>query len=249
MINYIKAELYRNFNRRYLWAYTLSIVLFPLILSIIIKVGVSTDIMNLSVLLKLSLNMLILPVFLVIGMVDMVLCEEYKNGTLKNAVSFGISRTRIVVSKLISAVILAFVSAFIILTILFGSCAILLGLGSDINSVFIDTFTRIGAAVPLWIGAISIGIFLNMLITNSNVFSFVYVGIFIIVPQVFKLLSVFASDKFDYLYNIFPTVQVGRLGQETIIKGQIIEAITLGCLYTIVFLIFSIVCFKNKEIK
>lgn len=248
MINYIRAELYRNFNRAYLWVYTLLLATFPLMLNVIFKVNNLSNI-NLAALLNLSLSMLIMPVFLVVAMIDMISCEEYKNGTLKNAVSFGISRSKLIVSKFISAVILAFISAFIIFTVFYGSGAILLGLGNNINAIFLDTFMRMGAALPLWIGAISVGIFLNILVNNANIFSFVYVGIFIILPQVFKILSVFVSHKFRCLYDTFLTTQLTSLGKATIAKGQFTSAIVIGCLYTVVFLILSIVCFKNKEIK
>lgn len=248
MINYIKAELYRNFNRPYLWIYSLIIAAIPLIIVILCKTS-NVSSVNLAALLKFSLSVLIIPVYLVIGMIDMISCEEYKNGTLKNVVSFGVPRGKLIVSKFAAAVIVAFISAFIVLIVLCGSGAILLGVGNNIGSVFLDTFMRIGAAVPLWISAIAIGIFFNMLITNSNVFSFVYIGIFLIMPQGFKLLSIFASHKFKYLYDIFPTTQLNNLGKSQIVSGQINEAIVLGCLYTVVFLILSIICFKNKEIK
>lgn len=248
MINYIKAELYRNFNRPYLWIYSLIIAAIPLMIIILCKINYLSSV-NLAALLKFSLSVLIIPIYLVIGMIDMISCEEYKNGTLKNVLSFGVPRGKLIVSKFVAAVILAFMSAFIVLIVLCGSGAILLGVGSNISSVFLDTFMRIGAAVPLWIAAIAIGIFFNMLITNSNVFSFVYIGIFLIMPQGFKLLSIFVSDKFKYLYDIFPTTQLSNLGKLKIASGQINEAIALGCLYTVVFLILSIICFKNKEIK
>ena len=84
MINYIKAELYRNFNRVYFWWYTFAIAAFTLLANILLKISsVSENAISLVELIEISTHMLILPIFLIPAIVEMVTAEENKNLTSK----------------------------------------------------------------------------------------------------------------------------------------------------------------------
>ncbi len=246
MLNYIRAELFRNFNRSYIWIYSGLLALLALMGNIIVKLE-DVPRMNLGVLFDACVQMIVIPVFLVIGMIDMSTSEEQKNLTLKNVVSFGVSRTKIVVSKLIVSSVLSLVSAIIILVVFLGSGILLFGVGND-TSAILDNIVRLVAALPLWIGAISIGTFLAFFFNNSTVFSFVYVGLFLGLPQILDLLATYVSDKFQPVYDIMLTTQLtnlkGELGDNTLMNS-----ILAGVIYIVVFAVISIFYMKKKEIK
>lgn len=246
MINYIKAELYRNFNRAYLWVYTGVIAALILLVNVIFS---SNSSMNLTKLIQMTDKMMFLPVFLVVGMIDVVIAEENKNKTMKNVIAFGIERSKLILSKFIVAVVLAFISAAIILVVLYGSGALLLQTGNNFDVVFLDNLKRIGGALPLWMAAIAVGFLLNIVITNSNVCAFIYTMVFLTTSLIIKFLTAFVSDKFKYIYDILISTQLSNLSADVVKKHDITLAVIIGFIYIVVCLALSILCFKKREVK
>lgn len=245
MINYMRAELYRNFNRAYFWVFTAITAAMLLSLNLILSTNNILDLTNLFVMVN---HMLVVPAYLVIAFVDIVMCEEYKNNTLKNVVSFGFSRNKLILTKFIVAVILAFISAIIIIFVFYGSALLMGNPGANLKFTLLDNLIKIAFSLPLWIAAISFGIFLNTIINNTNIFSFVYAFIFMVISPIIKLFSVFVSPKFQCVYNILITTQLKTLC--TAVKsGDFTSAVITGCIYTMIFLALSMLCFKKKEIK
>ncbi|KGI36505.1 ABC transporter permease [Clostridium tetani] len=251
MRNYIKADLYRNFNRVYFWGYTFGIAALPLLLNIILKItNVSEDTMSLAILLQLSVHMLIIPVYLIAPIVEMVTAEEQKNLTLKNVLSFGTSRNKLVLSKIIVSIILSLIAAIIILTIFFGSYIILFGIGKGFSLGLVGNFIkRLLVSTILWISAIAVCTFLAFAIKNNNMFAFSYVLIFSMLGSVIKVLSSFVSSKFQYIHNILISTQIGKLGAPEITSSTLTHAAFIGIMYLVVFTILTMIYVKNKEIK
>ncbi len=246
MLNYIRAELFRNFNRSYIWIYSGVLALLALMANVIVRLE-NVPRMNLAVLFDACVQMIVIPVFLVIAMIDMSTSEEQKNLTLKNVVSFGVSRTKIVISKLIVSSILSLVSAVIILAVFFASGILLFGAGND-TSAILDSTIRLVAALPLWIGAISVGTFLAFFFNNSTVFSFVYVGLFLGLPQILDLLATYVSKSFRPAYDILLTTQLSNL-RGKLADNTMMNSILAGGIYIVVFAVISIVYMRKKEIK
>lgn len=248
MINYIKAELYRNFNRLYFWVFTGVLAALSLFINIL-TIATDSPGISLSMLLDSSLYVLVVPVFLVAGIVDMVIAEENKNQTMRNVITFGVSRYKLVLSKIIVSIILAFISAFIILAIFFGSAAVLFGIDEGVITVFPMVSIRLLTAVPLWIGAISIGTFLAIAISNNTLFGFAHAGIFFLTSKIIKLLSFAVSAKFMYINNYLITTRLNSLRAADISTGELWSSAFIGLAYTIVFAILSIIYFNKKEVK
>lgn len=256
MLNYIKAELYRNFNRAYFWVYTGFMAILPLIFNIFTKTTKFSSNMNLTALFEFANAIIVAAVYLILPMVDIATAEEEKNLTLKNVVSFGVSRNKLIISKVIVATILSIISAVIILTVFFVSGTILFGVGQDFTmNIAIDYMRRLSGTTILLIGAISVCTFLSFVIKNNNVFAFVYAGIFSILGKVILLLSKFVSAKFQYIYDILITTQLSNLTRQDlrvfveVTNSQLISAALIGILYTVVFIGLTMMYVKNKEIK
>lgn len=246
MRNYIKAELYRSFNRLYFWNFTFIISILALSYSVILKITSVFPNMGLSELFITGTQLFNMPVFLVIMIIDMITSEELKNQTLKNVVSSGIPRNKLVLSKIIVTVILSFISATIILTAFFGTGAMLFGVGTAFASGIAKDFVfRLLAALPLWIGTISVGTLLSFIYINNTTFAFVYAGIFAIAANVVRLLSILVSDKFGYIYNNLITVNLKNLATST----NLLLPAAIGFMYTMVFTILSILYFEKMEVK
>lgn len=247
MLNYMKAELYRNFNRSYYWGFIVAISLFTILFNGMI---VAEPGMNLVSLMYLGVQLLNAPVFLVFIIVDMVTNEENKNLTLRNVVSFGTSRNKIILSKIIVTIILSIIAALIILTAFLGSGALIFGLGDGFSMDIVKDFSlRLLGALPLWIGSIAVGTFLGIVLKNNTLSSFVYFGLFTILKNIIQILSFFISDKFMYIYNLLITVNLENFKAEAITNDILVRATLLGIGYTLLFTILTMVYFNKTEVK
>jgi ABC-2 type transport system permease protein len=192
---------------------------------------------------------MVMPVYIVAGFIDMVTAEENKNQTLRNAITFGIPRQKLILSKLIVTVILSFISALIILGLFYGSAAALFGIDQGTGAVFSKVLPRLLTAIPLWIGAISIGTFLTIAIKNNSLFAFAYVGIFFFTSKVISLLSYIVSDKFAKLNDYLITTRLVTLNSPSLTSKELWTSALVGLCYTVAFIIISMVYFNKKEVK
>lgn len=250
MRNYIKAELYRNFNRVYFWGMTGSIAFFALLGNILIKTT-STVPFYYEAIFEVGAFCLGLPVYIIVMIVEMVTAEEQKNQTLKNVVSSGISRNKLILSKFIVTFILSVIAAAIVLVVFFGSGAVLFKAGEGFSLSIVNNFMlRLLAATALWTGTISVGNLLAIMFKNNVAFAFSYVGLFGVLGNVIKLFRTLVSHKFEYVYNILITTQLKNLGGTGIMaSNDLMRAALIGIMYTIIFTIIGIVYFKKMETK
>lgn len=103
---------------------------------------------------------------------DMVFAAQYKHATLKNEVSFGLSRTRIYLGKLITLALLAMSYLVVMAAFFLGLCALALPHGTDTVLTIPDVVIPAGlagdagalrilgwflaAALPLWLGGLGV---------------------------------------------------------------------------------------------
>lgn len=247
MINYIKADIYRNFNRLYFWGFVTFTSLLGFAFNILMKL--SNPNFMISDLFFYANQFLLIPIFLVALIIDMVISEEYKNLTIKNVVSFGLSRDKIILSKIITTIILSVVAAIIILVIFLGSGLILFD-GKDVLSFSIvkNFFLRLGTAVPLWIGAITVGTFITLLIRNNTISAYAYFALFTATGIIIKILAGLISDKFMIIYKYLITTNIHKLSEENLVSGDYISILIIALVYIIVFTLFCVTYFRKKEI-
>lgn len=249
MINYIKAELYRNFHHTYFWIWTGVFAISSILINILFKGPGNT---SLDQLMGMSLMALLVPIYIVLCYIDMTSAEEQKNKTMKNVLSFGLSRNKFVLSKLIVSIILSFLGAFIIMGAFYGSGALLFKAGKDFSTILPIFIKSLIAAVPLWIAAVSIGLFLSIAFSSNTIFSIVYVILFSATAGIIKFLMIFVSKKFITVYNMLITVKLSDLSPQSGIKltnHVIFTDATLGIVYTIIFTALAMIYFSKKEIK
>lgn len=248
MRNYIKAELYRNLNRVYFWCMTGVIAVIGILVNASFKISAIAP-LGLEYVFDTGIRALGLPIFIIPMIIEMVTAEEQKNQTLKNVVSFGMPRNKLILSKLIATIILAVISAVIILTVYFGSGAILFEAGKGFSvSIVKDFGLKLLAAASLWIGTISIGNLLAIVFKSSTSFAFGYTGLFLFFNKIIYLLSTLVSDKFKYVYDYLITIQFNNLVGKTT-GSTIMHAALVGIIYTIIFTIINVIYFNKAEIR
>lgn len=187
--------------------------------------------------------------FILIAMIifTITFCDEFKNKTLKNIISYGLSREKIFISKLIvesiQAIIIAGISMFIFITYVYyftEPCS------KYSLLVFIIKFL---AAIPVCLGALAFINILILLIKNELVMSFSYIAIMIGLPAITLLLHNFVWDKFHYLGDILLTTQINKLLYMQTISFGMLKISLLGIIYMIVFTAIGVRIFKKQEIK
>jgi len=251
MINYIRAELYRSFNRVYFWGYTAFISILAVLSNVVIlnvQGHMTPESIN-SMFDGLLMETLTLPVFLVVGFIDIVTSDENKNETLRNVVAFGVTRSKIILSKIVATVMLAFIAEIIILVLYFGSVFVILGVNNELIATIIMFCKKSLVAIPLWIAAISICTCLAVIIKNNTAFAFAYVGIFTLTSTIINLISVFICENFKYVENILITKKISEISRGTLTSEIIISSVLIGVIYTVVFTAITILYFEKKEVK
>lgn len=248
MLNLIKADLYKVFNRAYMYVFLGIMVVLSIAANVLLKTAnvpvTAYDIM------QMGLDSLIIPIFLVIMFVDITASEEIKDGILKNTVAFGISRVKLYISKIVSSVILAFISAFVILTAFIGSAFLIFEPGKHFTGSFAADFSyRILSAIPLYIAAIVICMMLAFIIKKNMLFAFTYAALFVVINLIVKVLYTLVSEKFLWVYNLLITRNLKFLSGDIVTSTQMLTAAGIGFAYAIIFTLMGIMVFKKQELK
>lgn len=250
MLNYIKAELYRTFNRKYFYFLTGILAVCALGFNILLKIGGSNGVCLIALMqVTVSKAVLLLPVVLLFIIIDMIASEEYKNGTLKNVISFGMQKDKLIIGKFITIIILAFIVEIITLFVLYASGTILFGIGDGFSKyapIFISRLCLV--AVP-WIAIIALGLLLNNIMNNFNMFLYAYTAIFIVVPVVIRMLSLIFGRQIFMFNGFLITSLIMTFSDFNAGAGKMIIADALSLVYIIVFLVLNIKCFSKKDVK
>lgn len=128
MRNYLAAECYKVFRRKYLYL-TLLVVL---ALEGLMLWGFWFTWSNGNTQMDFYSAVIMIPMMLSIGLYatiltgDMVFSEQYKHNTLKNEVSYGVSRVRIYLGKLVVATLVALLAAVVMVALYMAGCWVLL---------------------------------------------------------------------------------------------------------------------------
>ncbi|MBU3105102.1 ABC transporter permease [Clostridium gasigenes] len=248
MINYIKAEIYRNFNRKYLWIATVIISILAILANVaLLKIKTDMDLENSNKALAMLFNMVLtMPIFIVVIFVDCVTAEENKFDTVKNVITFGLSRTKLVLGKIITSTLLAIIVVIVAISVFIIAYATLIGLNDEMVVKFYDLLRNILVVMPLWIACMCMATSISIVVKNSNVFVMIYLGIILLDGVVVKILETFVWSKFSILNDILIDYKIEAI---TVGQAEPLSAIVLGVIYIVLFTALSVVCINKKEIK
>lgn len=118
MLNYISSELYKTFRRKYTKIALVVIALLCIAGNALVRLTFSmAGTLNSAYPFYLGIMLMPMCFALLTIVVDAVFSDEYKYGTLKNTISFGISRAEIYFGKLIVEIILMLVTIALVLVV------------------------------------------------------------------------------------------------------------------------------------
>ena len=189
---------------------------------------------------------------------DMVFAAQYKNSTLKNEVSFGISRTQIYLGKLIAQTLLSLVYLAVMMAFFIGLCAVCLpmegpaGFYSSGDALIIVGYF-LAAGIPLWIGGQAAMCMCLFLVNGEMTSSFLYVGIVFVLDTVLSVTGLLVQGGLgNLLVKISGYLPRPMLDTAKTVVGDPVylgQAWLVGAFWVAACTAIGLYGFHRKEIK
>ena len=221
MVNSIQAEIYKLTRRPYFYVFNLLCALFALlVIGCLAYIKYTAPANQDAVNFPFSLNILLMgmPVGLYLVAVggDAVFSEQYKFNTLKNEVSYGLTRVQVYLSRLVVTLLLMIVVFVVTIGVYLLASLVLLGIPSDEMAMMSFGMNAaqsvqmmlqmlgyyVLASFPLWLGALSLAIACYFLIRGSNMAGIAFLALMIGVPTILDNLGKYVHPMFHSLYHL-----------------------------------------------
>lgn len=205
MLNYLKAEGFKLCRRKYPYVFTAALWLCELLVLIPVwMVNQQSRRNEFSNMISILGMTVILGLFAVVIISDMVFSDQYKHNTLKNEVSYGLSRSRIYLGKLCAAILAAVVLAVLIIGFYLALSWILMPHGADTAAAMENMGLLLLKALPLWLGAAGVTIACYLNIRSNVAATFAAVGFIAVAPLLLKGIGLVTETELPYrLSNFF----------------------------------------------
>ena len=259
MLNYIRAETYKVLRRPYTYI-TLAVML---VLEGIFAAGfafhnshsLATPFGG-AIISIVEMGIIGFCMCLLTG--DMVFAGQYKNSTLKNEVSFGLSRTRIYLGKLLAQTLLSVLYLVVMMGFFIAASAVTLP--HSMSIYFNDAFSLViigyylACGIPLWIGAQAALCMCLFLINSDMVASFSYIFLVFMLDSTIQLAGMlmgstpaarFLLDTYYYFPNPILGAAKGSVGSLAFLGRSWL----VGAVWLVVCTAIGLYGFHRKEIK
>lgn len=258
MLNYIRAEVYKMLRRPYIYiALGVLLALEALFASMFAFHNAHSLVTPFggAVISVVEMGAVGFCTCLITG--DIVFATQYKNSTLKNEVSFGLSRTRIFLGKLLAQTLLSVVYLVVMMAFFLGLCAIVLPMEPGNFYSAPEALTIVGyflaAGLPLWIGGQAVVCMCLFLVNGEMAGSFLYVGIVFVLEAMVDLAGLLIGGPVgEMLLKAVPYFPVRMLSEAKSVVGDmgyLGRAWIVGAFWVIVCTAVGLYGFHRKEIK
>ncbi|MGL5694447.1 MAG: ABC transporter permease subunit [Peptostreptococcaceae bacterium] len=259
MLNYIKSEFYRNLNTKENYIFLFGSIGFVVFINVALGLFAKSQVNFPYGNTKYSISsfyawtgvLMLISAYLV----SLIFGQEFKNSTLKNSISFGITRSEIYIGKLIVEIVICIINLVLISSAYVIAAYVML---EDSGIIYLQDFiTAIVASFPL----------LLVCVTAANCFYFIFdnevtaVTVWSIVIVVVPLLISIAGRRITILdkiakwlpWNIAGTAtfdsSIGRIVMPWNSSEGFIRCFIVGAVGVVVFYTLGLIMFKKKEIK
>lgn len=258
MLNYIKSEFYRIFHGKEIYALTAVFSGLAVLVNVILYLfgRYTKDFQYGNIwysLNNLSANMSIL---LLSGMLvtAFLFSDEYKNGTVKNVVSFGISRIRFFTGKCIVCALASVAIMVVVLSFFIGSSYLLLEGAGDITVLV--RLKGVAANLPMAFASVILTVALLCLIKKESIVAIVWVVIMSCIP----IFCFFMGLKIGWLEKVAEWMPWNYLKYEVNVNMSqyeclwdtpegLAKCLIAGVAGMVIFYLLGVVGFRRKEIS
>ena len=261
MISYIKSEWYRLTREKSYWIFMIVFTALAVAASLILYVfNKSTPAVEefpyantRFLIINLSTSMVI-PFFFLNQISQMVVGEEMKQHTLKNSVSFGVSRATIFFGKWIVSVIGLLLIAVVSITISVASAYLLLE-NSGV-AYLVDFCWVLVGIIPIMLVGLTTYHFLYFISPSANSALAIFTGIYLL-PYIVCGYLAGRIEAAAWLYKYLPMTLLMNNemspDKHLIMAGNSVAGMErcwiVGCIVIAFFLTFGYKKFKNMDIK
>lgn len=249
MRNYIKSEFYRIINSRYYQLTVLLFVIFSIVINLFLKISETkiTDLFFTSMDF-LTVFLFATPIILFI-IQDIILSNEINHKTLNNAIANGISRDKIIYSKIISILVFFILFSIIVLGIYILISLVMFGVNEEGLKFLSQYFLAYLSIVPLLIGLIPFYLIFSLTIQNQVISGIIIFSFIYIVPSITCVIGDLKPKlTFLYVFQPLPILRgiIGRLEMRSITTIDGISFLVGSGLF-IVFINLLIVIFRKID--
>ncbi len=196
MLNYMRAELYKLFHRKYFWG---TIVVFFVLEALLLSGYVFTNAHGNNIIFSDAVMeiclMLPLGSYFTLIAGEIGFAGQYKNSTLKNEVSFGLSRSRIYLGKLFAQLMAALITCFLVVAFYAAACRLLLPSTGDDIQALVKVGKCLLAALPIWLGMQALVCACFFLIRSEIGASALALGLYAGLPVGLKIIGLLMSPR------------------------------------------------------
>lgn len=258
MLNYIRAEVYKLLHRPYTYV-TLAVMLalealYASMFAFHNSHSMATPFGG-AVVTIVEMGFIGFCICLLTG--DIVFAGQYKNSTLKNEVSFGLSRTQIYLGKFLAQTLLSIVYLVVMMAFFLGLCAVCLPMESSAFYSAANAMTIVGyflaAGLPLWIGAQAALCMCLFLVNGEMASSFLYVGIMFVLETILDVAGLLIGGGVGrLLLEVVQYFPVRMLSGAKAVVGDPVylgQAWLVGAFWVAASTAVGLYGFKKKEIN
>lgn len=258
MLNYIRAEIYKMLRRPYTYiALGVLLALEALFVSMFAFHNSHSLVTPFGAAIVSIVEMGTIGFCICLLTGDIVFAAQYKNSTLKNEVSFGLSRAQIYLGKFLAQALLSIVYLVVMMAFFLGLCAVCLPMEAGNFYTASEGLTIVGwflaAGLPLWIGGQAVMCMCLFLVNGEMASSFLYVGIVFVLETVIGLAGLFAGgpvgDALLTLAAYFPRNMLEGAKEVVGNMTYMGQAWLVGAFWVAASTAIGLYGFRKKEIK
>lgn len=251
MRNYLAAECYKVFRRKYLYLALLVV----LAMEGVIVWGCWFTWSNGNTGMNFYSGAITVVMMMSIGLYapiltgDMVFSEQYKHNTLKNEVAYGLPRRRIYLGKLITATLVAVIAAAVMMGLYLLGCWVLLPHDQADQVALSALGYTLAGSLPLWLGAQGLVLACYFLVRNTTLAAFGAVALLGVLPPVLQLCGLLIHPAFETIRQVMPAVMLDGLRVHAFQWDYVGQCWIVGLVLLAGSTAVGMIAFQKKEIR
>ena len=251
MRNYLSAECFKTFHRKYFYAALgVCLVLEAVLLwGYWLTLNWGNPTVNFSYAATTVSFLLSMGLYATLITGDVVFSDQYKNDTLKNEVSYGLPRARIYLGKLGVSILVALIAAVVMLAFYVVGCWFLFPHDAQDAQGWSLMGYCLAGALPLWLAAQAVVIACYFLVGSATVAAFLAVGILGVIPSVLQAFGLLFHPVFEMLRQFTPSVMLDSLRNMAFDGGYLGLCWLVGLLWFAAATALGLFLFQRKEIR
>lgn len=259
MFNYIKSEFYRNIHTKGNYIFLFGCMAFVIFLNVALGMFANSQVNfpygNTKFSFSSFYTAMNVVMMVCLSLVSLIYGQEFKNHTLKNSISYGISRSQIYFGKFLTEVVISIINLVLISAAYIISAYIIL---DNSGIVYLNDLIRsLVACVPLFLVSVMVAHCLYFIFDSEVAVGVSWVIIIAVIPKILSMVG----RKIDILGKVASWMPWNIAGWSTYDEANkrmimswstqegFVKCFIVGIIGTIIFYIVGLVLFKKREIK